>query len=310
MSDAHLLPPSATHAEVALSRAMSRLADVEPQCRQMWNPATCPPEHLPWLAWAFSVDEWNTAWTEAQKRGAIEASYTVHRHKGTAGAVRDALSALGYAIEMSEWFQWTPVGDPYTFGVFGELGDQGAVLSMYDDIERVALATKNVRSWLAWIRLRATRRGAFYIGGTTLAAETIEIQPYALTLLERQGAFYTGGAVSTTESILIYPKFEGPLQWRGDALGVASIFIRAQTRGLEWAHTQPAEDAASFTALFVGASTKEIQWAHTQPAEDAASFAALFVEASTVQTLFQHNQPAEDALSLSSIFVSAETATP
>ena len=284
MSDAHLLPPSATHAEVALSRAMSRLADVEPQCRQMWGPATCPPSHLPWLAWAFSVDEWDSGWTDTQKRAVINASYTVHRHKGTVGAVRRALAALGYDTELSEWFQWLPQGEPYTFGVMGEIGDAGLPPTMYDDIERVALATKNVRSWLAWIRLRATRRGAFYIGGTTLAAETIEIQPYALTLLERQGAFYTGGAVSTTESILIYPKFEGPLQWRGDALGVASIFIRAQTRGLEWAHTQPAEDAASF--------------------------AALFVEASTVQTLFQHNQPAEDALSLSSIFVSAETATP
>ena len=285
MSDIpHLLPPSASPMEVALSRAMARLANVPPFCRQMWDPATCPPSHLPWLAWAVSVDEWDSAWSDAQKRGVIEASYQVHRHKGTVGAVRRALAALGYNTELSEWFQWAPEGIPYTFGVTGEIGDEGLPPTMYDDIERVALATKNVRSWLAWIRLRATRRGAFYIGGTTLAAETIEIQPYALTLLERQGAFYTGGAVSTTESILIYPKFEGPLQWRGDALGVASIFIRAQTRGLEWAHTQPAEDATSFTALFVEASTKEIQWAHTQPAEDA--------------------------LSLSSIFVSAETATP
>ena len=67
MSDAHLLPPSATHAEVAVSRAMSRLADVEPQCRQMWDPATCPPSHLPWLAWAFSVDEWDSGWTDTQR---------------------------------------------------------------------------------------------------------------------------------------------------------------------------------------------------------------------------------------------------
>ena len=95
MSDIpHLLPPSASHMEVALSRAMARLANVPPFCRQMWDPATCPPSHLPWLAWAVSVDEWDSAWSDAQKRGVIEASYQVHRHKGTVGAVRRALAAF------------------------------------------------------------------------------------------------------------------------------------------------------------------------------------------------------------------------
>ena len=206
MSDAHLLPPSATHAEVAVSRAMSRLADVEPQCRQMWDPATCPPSHLPWLAWAFSVDEWDSGWTATQKRAVINASYTVHRHKGTVGAVRRALAALGYDTELSEWFQWLPQGEPYTFGVMGEIGDAGLPPTMYDDIERVALATKNVRSLLAWIRLRATVRGKFYIGGTTLSAEIVSVEPYKLTELETQGALFVGGAFITYETVEIFPR--------------------------------------------------------------------------------------------------------
>lgn len=205
MSDAHLLPPSATHAEVAVSRAMSRLADVEPQCRQMWDPATCPATHLPWLAWAFSVDEWDSGWTTAQKRAVINASYTVHRHKGTVGAVRRALAALGYDTELSEWFQWLPQGEPYTFGVMGEIGDAGLPPTMYDDIERVALATKNVRSHLAWIRLRATVRGKFFIGGTTLSAEVVEIEPYSLTLLESRGPLYVGAALIVVETVEILP---------------------------------------------------------------------------------------------------------
>ena len=209
MSDAHLLPPSATHAEVAVSRAMSRLANVEPQCRQMWNPATCPAAHLPWLAWAFSVDEWDSGWTDTQKRAVINASYTVHRHKGTVGAVRRALAALGYNTELSEWFQWLPQGEPYTFGVMGEIGDAGLPPTMYDDIERVALATKNVRSHLAWIRLRATVRGKFYIGGTTLSAEVVEIEPYSLTLLESRGPLYVGAALIVVETVEIFPR--GPL---------------------------------------------------------------------------------------------------
>ena len=206
MSDAHLLPPSATHAEVAVSRAMSRLANVEPQCRQMWNPATCPATHLPWLAWAFSVDEWDSGWTDTQKRAVINASYTVHRHKGTVGAVRRALAALGYDTELSEWFQWLPQGEPYTFGVMGEIGDAGLPPTMYDDIERVALATKNVRSHLAWIRLRATVRGKFYVGGTTLSAEIVSVEPYKLTELETQGALFVGGAFITYETVEIFPR--------------------------------------------------------------------------------------------------------
>ena len=206
MSDAHLLPPSATHAEVAISRATARLADVPPMCRQMWDPATCPPSHLPWLAWAFSVDEWDSGWTDTQKRAVINASYTVHRHKGTVGAVRRALAALGYDTELSEWFQWLPQGEPYTFGVMGEIGDAGLPPTMYDDIERVALATKNVRSHLAWIRLRATVRGKFYIGGTTLSAEIVSVEPYKLTELETQGALFVGGAFITYETVEIFPR--------------------------------------------------------------------------------------------------------
>lgn len=209
MSNAHLLPPSATHAEVAISRATARLADVPPMCREMWNPATCPATHLPWLAWAFSVDEWDSGWSNTQKRAVINASYTVHRHKGTVGAVRRALAALGYNTELSEWFQWLPQGEPFTFGVMGEIGDAGLPPTMYDDIERVALATKNVRSHLAWIRLRATVRGKFYVGGTTIAAEIVSVEPYKLTQIESQGPLFVGAALITYETVEIFPR--GPL---------------------------------------------------------------------------------------------------
>lgn len=203
---ANLLPPNATHPEVALSKAMARLADATPKCREMWDPATCPPAHLPWMAWAFSVDEWDSAWTDTQKRGVIEASYHVHLHKGTVGAVRTALAALGYDTTLSEWFQWVPQGIPYTFGVTGEIGDAGLPPTMYDDIERVALATKNVRSHLAWIRLRATVRGKFYVGGTILAAEIVEVEPYKLTEIESRGPLYVGAALIVYETVEILPR--------------------------------------------------------------------------------------------------------
>lgn len=99
-----MLPPNASAQEQALQDTIARLGAVPTPIRGMWDPNTCPEHHLPWLAWAFSVDEWNPDWTAAQKRAVIRASFNVHKHKGTVGALRTALNALGYDIELLEWY--------------------------------------------------------------------------------------------------------------------------------------------------------------------------------------------------------------
>lgn len=200
-----LLPPNATRQEVALSRTAARLADPAPQCRQMWDPETCPAAHLPWLAWALSVDEWDSGWTEAQKRGAIRASYNVHRYKGTVGALRDALGALGYAIELLEWHQESPPAEPYTFGLTADLGGLPIDGALWTGIEAVAMAAKNVRSHLRYIRLRAGVQGAFYVGGTMLAGETVRVDPYTLTQLDTAGTGYIGCALMEHDITTVYP---------------------------------------------------------------------------------------------------------
>ena len=70
--------------------------------RSLHNPGTCPIDLLPWLAWALSVDTWSPDWTEEQKRAVCKASLQIHRHKGTVGAVEDALAALGISLEIIE----------------------------------------------------------------------------------------------------------------------------------------------------------------------------------------------------------------
>ena len=52
-----LLPHNASPQERAIEAATARLADVPVPLRDLWNPETCPAELLPWLAWAFGVDE-------------------------------------------------------------------------------------------------------------------------------------------------------------------------------------------------------------------------------------------------------------
>jgi len=93
---APLLPPNATDAERGVERAGRRLDQMAVPVRHLWNPDTCPAAHLPWLAWALSVDIWDTTWPETSKREVLRRSVAVHRRKGTVGAVRDALGAVGY----------------------------------------------------------------------------------------------------------------------------------------------------------------------------------------------------------------------
>lgn len=200
-----ILPPNATALERALSGTSARLSDVPVVVRELWNPDACPAAHLPWLAWALSVDDWNAAWSDAQKRAVVAASYTVHTQKGTVGAMRAALGALGYAIELAEWFQESPPAAPYTFGVTAELGAAGLDARMWDEITAVALSAKNARSHLRYVRLRATVRGPLYVGGTTLSAEIVEVQPYQLREIEPRGPLYAGAALIVTEIVEILP---------------------------------------------------------------------------------------------------------
>lgn len=205
---AHLLPPNASHQEVALSQAGARLAAASPQCRPMWDPVSCPSAHLPWMAWAFSVDEWDSAWSDAQKRAAIEASFTVHRHKGTVGAMRDALAALGYSISITEWFRESPAAAPYTFGLTADLDDRGINGALWDSIEGVANATKNVRSHMRYIRLRATDHGRFHVGGTAVAAEIVRVDPFSLHELQVAGAARIALALCEHDITTVFPPGE------------------------------------------------------------------------------------------------------
>lgn len=174
MSD--LLPPNATPQERALSEATARIGSVPTPVRTVWNPDTCQADALPWLAWAFSVDEWNPAWTEAQKRGAIKNSIAVHKKKGTIGAMRDALTPLGYDLEVTEWFQKEPAGDPYTFGIRINVDQVGlGTEAEYDQVERVAISAKNLRSHLETIEVNATTACVEYFAAKVLSGEIVNI---------------------------------------------------------------------------------------------------------------------------------------
>ena len=98
-----LLPRNATALEKRLDTLNASRLDLEVHINDVWNPYTCPIAFLPYLAAAFSVDYWDEEWSEEAKREVVAKSIKVHRHKGTAGALKDMLRAAGYGeVELVE----------------------------------------------------------------------------------------------------------------------------------------------------------------------------------------------------------------
>jgi len=175
-----LLPPNATAQERALEAAIARAADMPVPVKSLWNPDTCAAALLPWLAFALSVDKWSDDWTEAQKRAAIKASYYVHQHKGTIGAVRKALDAIGYEMTIVEWFEKVPAGAPYTFDIQVQVTERGISEAVYKEIEDIVNATKNVRSHLLTVTAVAVLRGTLNTVAATVSGEYITVYPEAI----------------------------------------------------------------------------------------------------------------------------------
>jgi phage tail P2-like protein len=146
----HLLPPNATKFEIALSETLERITDIPVPVDTLWDPERCPASHLPWLAWALSVDVWDPAWPEAVKRRMLAASPEIHRLKGTRGAVERALAALGAVTEITEWFETTPKGTPGTFDVIAYANEHitsGSVLltaELQEQMLRAVMRSKPV----------------------------------------------------------------------------------------------------------------------------------------------------------------------
>lgn len=144
--------------------------DVPVPNRSLWSPWTCPAAILPWLAWALKVDEWDAGAPDDRKRQIIADSIAQHRIKGTAYALKRALSQLGYDVEVDE-----RTGVAYTFGLNYFVDDGGSAGgSVLDEAitraTEVALRQKNARSSLLRARYLAPAPG---VGGPKIVTLTI-----------------------------------------------------------------------------------------------------------------------------------------
>ncbi len=155
-----LLPPNATPLERAMETAIARLSDVPVPLRDLVDPDTCPLPLLPYLAFALSIDSWDSDWPEAVKRSRVREAIAIQRRKGTAQSVRDVVRSFGGAVSIREWWQTTPRGAPYTFdlvlGLAGIVGPEKTAAYVDAVIAEVA-RTKPVRAQFSFTQaLEAT----------------------------------------------------------------------------------------------------------------------------------------------------------
>lgn len=194
-----LLPNNATPQEEALDLTTARIGGVDVPNRSIWNPATCPADVLPWLAWAFSVDRWDAAWTIEQKRAIVAASLFVHKRKGTPAAVKEVVDLIFGGGDVVEAWQADDL-NPHEFKIV----TTGLLQSNTDFDELIDLvdAAKPARSWLVAVQVRRSATERVYLGmftqiGTTTGVKgRLQIDPAAL------GLFYgTAALIATTTQI-------------------------------------------------------------------------------------------------------------
>lgn len=197
-----ILPPNQTALEATLVDVDERVLAIDADIvRRAKNPATCPEILLPWLAWEETVDVWEPDWPVERKREAIARSWHLHRHKGTRGALEDAINLLGFGARLEEWFEYG--GAAYHFRMRVDIGAEDALaLERMIALTRTALAYKNVRSHLETIFLRRpavpTR---VYVGSYIRLRATVRSTYDLLTELKVSGRVYFGSAAVCRQRI-------------------------------------------------------------------------------------------------------------
>ena len=197
-----LLPVGSSPLEVAAAAACAELAAMPVPLRELWNPATCPVNLLPYLAWAFSVDHWDEGWTEETKRSVVSSAFFVHRHKGTIGAIRRVVEPLGYLIKLREW--WETNAEPGTFSLDIGVLENGITEEMYLEMERMIADAKPVSRHLTGLALNLEASGSIEVAGGHYDAEITTVYPdyveFARQMLEGHYQFLQRNTGTTLDS--------------------------------------------------------------------------------------------------------------
>ncbi|HED1480646.1 TPA: phage tail protein I [Klebsiella pneumoniae] len=170
-----LLPPGSSSLERRLAQACSGISDLSVPLRELWNPWKCPAKFLPYLAWAFSVDNWDESWSELEKRTVISESFRLHQRKGTIAAIRHVVEKMGYSMSIEEWWH---VADPAgTFRLEVDINDIGITTRILDELTRLINDAKPVSRHMAQFNISTKVHGNIHVGSTLCSGDIISIYP-------------------------------------------------------------------------------------------------------------------------------------
>ena len=130
----------------AISRALAaHLADLP--LEEIYTRIDALPEALlDILAKDFKIDWYGFDYPIEIKREQIKTNYYVHRHLGTYGAVRRAISTIYPRSILEEWFEYG--GNPYFFRIVIDVTNGQTADLSHDEIVRAVNLYKSLRSHL------------------------------------------------------------------------------------------------------------------------------------------------------------------
>lgn len=185
---------------VTLERGLEASADEQTviPLRTLYNPDTCPAHLLYQLAWAWSVDRWDNTWSESVKRAAIRASFYIHKHKGTIGAIRRVVEPLGYLVKVQEWWETVPEGIPGTFALEVGVLETGITEETYQELVWLIDDAKPISRHLTGLAISLESTGRQYMTASLYEGDEIDVYPPVPRDIEVAGAF---GLVARETSI-------------------------------------------------------------------------------------------------------------
>lgn len=204
MGAVSLLPRNASQLERLAAEALAQIQRTPIPLRQLWNPNECPLELLPYLAWAFSVDRWDSKWTETTKRAAIRSAYYIHSRKGTIGALRRVVEPLGYLIEVVEWFNTVPAGVPGTFALKVGVLDTGITDEMYQELTFLIDDAKPRSRHLTGLAISLETTGQLYVGSAVFEGDELSVYPPVQRDIEVTGVIGRGGRDHTIDTLDVF----------------------------------------------------------------------------------------------------------
>lgn len=205
MAEISLLPRNATALERQAAQALAQIQRVPIPLRQLYNPELCPPPLLPYLAWAFSVDRWDSQWPEAAKRAAISSAYYLHSRKGTLGALRRVVEPLGFVIEVVEWWQTDPKGPRATFALNISVSESGITEQMYQELTSLIDDAKPLTRHITRLDISLETHVDIYAAVAIDDGDQIDVYPWVNPDIDVFIQGYGGVSIETHDDMDVYP---------------------------------------------------------------------------------------------------------